>query len=81
MVCLATKWDTFNNNDDDSFDKDILDADSKKVMQYHFRLKTKNMHRKYVSYVWRMWGRRDIRRDDKCEAMYKAGLLCLLGIM
>ena len=27
---LATKRDTFNNNDDDSFDKDILDADSKK---------------------------------------------------
>ena len=32
MVYLATKSDTFNNNDDDSFDKDIPDTDSKKVI-------------------------------------------------
>ena len=30
MVYLATKWDTFNNTDDDSLHKDIPDADSKK---------------------------------------------------
>ena len=36
---LATKWDTFDNTDDDSFDKDILDADSKKIIQHHFKLK------------------------------------------
>ena len=50
---LATKWDTFNNNDNESFDKDIPDADSKKIIQHSFKLK-KNIHGKYVSYVWRM---------------------------
>ena len=37
------------------------------------------MHGKYVSYVWRMWGKRDIQRHDKREAMYdgKAGSLYL----
>ena len=38
------------NNDDDSFDKDIPDADSKKVREYHFKLK-KDMHGKHMSYV------------------------------
>ena len=33
MVYLAI------NNDDDSFDKDIPDAHSKKVIQHHFKLK------------------------------------------
>ena len=30
-----------------------------------------------MSYVWRMWGKRDIQRHDKREAMYfhKAGSL------
>ena len=36
---LATKCDTFHNNDDDSSDKVIPDADSKKVTQHHFKLK------------------------------------------
>ena len=43
----------FNNNDGDSFDKDIPDADGKKVTHHHFKLK-KSIHGKYVSYVWRM---------------------------
>ena len=38
---LATKRDTFNNNDDDSFDKDVPDADSNKVTRHHFKLKKK----------------------------------------
>ena len=31
----------------------------------------------YMSYVWRTWGKRDIKRHDKHEAMYfhKAGSL------
>ena len=49
----GAKLDVFNNNDDDSFDEDIPDADSKKVMQHHFKREI-NMHGKYVSYVWRM---------------------------
>ena len=28
-----------NNTDDNSFDKNILDADSKKIIQHHFKLK------------------------------------------
>ena len=36
---LATKRDTFNNTDDSSFDKDIPDADIKKTIQHHFKLK------------------------------------------
>ena len=43
MVYLATKLDTFNKNDDDSLDTDILAADSKKFIQHHFELKKKNM--------------------------------------
>ena len=41
------------------------------------------MPRFYMSYVWRMWRKRDIRCDDKCETMYyhKAGSLCILQIM
>ena len=39
MLYLATNWETFNNNDDVSFDKDIPDADGKKVIQRHFKLK------------------------------------------
>ena len=41
------------------------------------------MHEKYVRYVWRMWGKRDIQRHGKRETMYydKAGSLCILGIM
>ena len=38
---LATKGDTSNNNDDDSFDKGIPDVDSKEVIQHHFKLKKK----------------------------------------
>ena len=38
MVYLATKWDTFNYTDDNSFDKDIPDADSKKIIQHHFKV-------------------------------------------
>ena len=37
MMYLAAKLDIFNNNDDDSFDKDIPDADSK--MSYNIILK------------------------------------------
>ena len=35
------------------------------------------MRRDYMSYVWRMWGKRDIQLHDKHEAMYfhKAGSL------
>ena len=40
-----------NNTDDNSFDKNISDADSKKIIQHHFKLK-KNMHGEYMSYVW-----------------------------
>ena len=36
---LATKLNTFHNNDDDPSDKDIPDAGSKKVIQHHFKLK------------------------------------------
>ena len=36
---LASKSDTFNKTEDNSFDKDIPDADSKKIIQYHFKLK------------------------------------------
>ena len=54
MVYLATKLDTFNNNDADTFDKCIPDADSKKVIQHHFQNKKISMHGKYVTYVWRM---------------------------
>ena len=36
---LATKWDIFDNTDDNSFDKDIPDAESKKIIQHHFKLK------------------------------------------
>ena len=36
---LATKLGTFNNMDCNSFDKDILDADSKKIIQHHVKLK------------------------------------------
>ena len=36
---LATNRHTFNNTDDNSFDKDIPDADSKKIIQHHFKLK------------------------------------------
>ena len=39
MVYLATKSDAFNKTEDNSFDKDIPDADSKKIIQYHFKLK------------------------------------------
>ena len=41
MVHLATKSDAFSKTEDNSFDKDIPDADSKKIKQYHFKLKTK----------------------------------------
>ena len=41
MLYLATKLDTFNNTDDTSFDKDIPDADSMKIIQHHFKLKKK----------------------------------------
>ena len=34
MVYLATKLGTSGNTDDNSFDKDIPDADSKKVIQH-----------------------------------------------
>ena len=57
---LATKWDTFNNTDDNSLDKDITDADSKKIIQHYFKLK--KMHGKYMRRLWRMWGKRDIWR-------------------
>ena len=79
MEYLATKLDTFNNNHDNSFDKDIPNADSQKV---HFEPKN-IMYGKYVSYVCRMRGKRDIGRHDKREAMYydEAGSLCILGIM
>ena len=35
------------------------------------------MRKDYMSYLWRMWGKRDIQRHDKREAMYyhKAGSL------
>ena len=41
------------------------------------------MHGKYVSFMWRMWGKRDIERYDKREAMYydMVGSLCNLRIM
>ena len=81
-VYLATKWHTFNNTDDNSFDKDIPDADRKKIIQHYFKLK-KDMRGEYMSYVWRMWRKRDIRRHGKREAMYyhKAGSLCIFRIM
>ena len=41
-VYLATKWDNFNNTDDNLFDNDIPDADSMKT--------EKSMHGKYMSY-------------------------------
>ena len=43
----------YNNTDDNSLDKDIPDADSKKIIQHHFKLK-KDMRGEYMSYVWRM---------------------------
>ena len=51
---LATKWDSFDNTEDNSFDKDIPDVDSKKIVQHHFKLK-KNMCGQYMSFVWRIW--------------------------
>ena len=39
---LATKRDNFNNTDDNSFDKGIPDADTKKIIQHHFKLKNKH---------------------------------------
>ena len=48
---LATNWDTFNNTDKNSLDKDISDADSKEIIQHHFKLKKKHEW-KYISYVW-----------------------------
>ena len=41
------------------------------------------MRGKYVSYMWRMGGKRDIQHHDKREAMCydKAGSLCILGIL
>ena len=38
------------------------------------------MRGEYMSYVWRMLGKRDIRHHDKREAIYyhKAGSLCIL---
>ena len=41
------------------------------------------MRGEYMSYVWRMWRKRDIQRHDKREAMYyhKAGSLCILRVM
>ena len=62
---------SFDKNipDNNSFDKNIPDADSKKIIQHHFKVK-KNMRGDYMSYVLRMWAKRDIQRDDKREAMY-----------
>ena len=79
---LVTNSDTFNNNDDDSFDKDIPDADSKKVTQHIFIIKT-NMHGKYVSYVSRMREKETFDVMKKCEGMYydKAESPCILGIV
>ena len=79
---LATKWDTFNNTDDNSFDKDITDTDSKKTMQDHFKLK-KSVHRKCMTYLWRIWGEEtsDVM-INMSEAKYyvKAGSLCISWI-
>ena len=79
MVYLATEWDTFRNSDDNSFDKHIPDADSKKIIQHHFKLKKKTC----VENTWAMCGKRDIRCHDQREAMYyhKAGPLFILQIM
>ena len=79
---LPTKRDTFNNNNDNSFDKDIPDADSKKIIQHNFKLEKKicmNICELCVENV----RKRDILRHDEREAMYydKAGSLCNLGIM
>ena len=52
MMYLATKWDTFDNAEENSFDKDIPDADSKKIVQYHFKLKKNPC----VENTWAMCG-------------------------
>ena len=39
MVCVAIKSDAFNNTEDNSFDKNIPDADSEKIIQHHSKLK------------------------------------------
>ena len=43
MVYLAIKRDAFNKTEDNSFDKDIPDADSKKITHIILNRK-KNMH-------------------------------------
>ena len=71
---------SFDKNipDSNSFDENVPDADSKKIIQHNFKVK-KNLRGDYMSYVWRMWGKRDIQCHDKREAMYyhKAGSLSL----
>ena len=59
----------FNNTEDNSFGKDIPDADSEKITQHHFKLKKQHawkIHEPCVENV----RKRDIRRHDKREAMY-----------
>ena len=55
MVYLATKCDIFNNTNDNSFNKDIPEADSKKIIQ-HVKLKKKyawRIHELCVENVWK----------------------------
>ena len=49
MVQCILLWDNLSNTDDNSFDKDIPDADSKKIIQHHFKLKPKKI---YMENTW-----------------------------